>query len=400
MAVVKRGKIYHLYIRPFFDKLITVKTSARSKTEAKQMELMLMSACRSGDYTALDPMTREVCLRAFRNQGWEIPLSLAGEAEPKEELTLWKAAQIFLTYPDVRNSASRERFQQCLVHLVEKLGKDYPIKNIWIPDIKRYQIERINEGAAPGTINREKSTLSRMLQVLVELRYLDVNAARLVKNMSEKSGERQVYLSSRDFAEITRRLPAWLVPIAQTAYYTGMRQGEILGLRRSQLDLGKRMVVLAPEMVKESDWKRVPIHQELASILDNAMKVRAIGCDLVFSFRNGPISRFSIKRPWNEAEEVLGFDPLPRFHDLRHTWKTNARRSGMDPEIRESILGHWYREKSVTERYGRISDAEFIRSIDLMTFDHGETEILVSGSKKEKPGRGGTLHREKMLATR
>jgi integrase len=325
---------------------------------------------------------------------------LAGEVEAKEELTLWKAAEIFLTYPEVRNSPTRERFQQCLAHVVEKLGKDYPIKHIWIPEIKRYQIDRLNDGAAPGTVNREKSTLSKMIQVLVELRYMDVNPARLVKNLSGKSGERQVYLSSRDFGGITRRLPAWLVPITQTAYYTGMRQGEILGLRRGQVDLGNRMMVLAPEDVKESDWKRVPIHRELVTILDNALKVRAIGCDLVFPFGNGPISRFSIKRPWNAAGEELGFDPHPRFHDLRHTWKTNARRSGMDPEIRESILGHWFREKSVTERYGRISDAELIRAIDLMTFDHGETEILVSAVKKQNPGRGGTLNREKMLALR
>lgn len=400
MAVVKRGKVYHLYIRPFAEKLITVKSPARSKTEAKEMELMLMSACRSGDFSALNPMTREVCLRMFRNQGWEVPASLAGDVETKEELTLWKAAQIFLTYPEIRDNPNRERYQQCLAHVVEKLGKEYPIKSIWIPEIKRYQIERLNEGAAPGTVNREKSTLSKMLQVLVELRYMDVNPARLVKNLSEKSGERQVYLSDRDFREITKRLPAWLVPIAQTAYYTGMRQGEVLGLRRGQVSVENRMIVLAPEDVKETAWKRVPIHRDLVPILESALKVRAIGCDLVFPSNNAAISRFSIKRLWDEAGGQLGFNPLPRFHDLRHTWKTNARRSGMDPEIRESILGHWYREKSVTERYGRISDAELIHAIDRMTFDHGETEILVAGAKKQNPRRGGTLNREKMLALR
>jgi hypothetical protein len=72
-------------------------------------------------------------------------------------------------------------------------------------------------------------------------------------------------------------------------------------------------------------------------------------------------------------------DPKPRFHDLRHTWKSNARRSGMDSEIREAILGHAQRGLSVTERYGRISEAELVREIDKMTFDHGETEILVTG---------------------
>jgi hypothetical protein len=29
------------------------------------------------------------------------------------------------------------------------------------------------------------------------------------------------------------------------------------------------------------------------------------------------------------------------------------------------------------ERYGRISEAELLRAVDSMTFDHGETEIWV-----------------------
>jgi hypothetical protein len=55
---------------------------------------------------------------------------LAGETEAKEELTLWwKAPEIFLTYPDVRNSATRERFQQCLSQL---FGADAAWRRIMI----------------------------------------------------------------------------------------------------------------------------------------------------------------------------------------------------------------------------------------------------------------------------
>ncbi len=54
----------------------------------------------------------------------------------------------------------------------------------------------------------------------------------------------------------------------------------------------------------------------------------------------------------------------PRFHDLRHTWKTNARRSGMHPEIERAIMGHSQRGKSVHEGYGLISDEELVRAID------------------------------------
>jgi hypothetical protein len=47
----------------------------------------------------------------------------------------------------------------------------------------------------------------------------------------------------------------------------------------------------------------------------------------------------------------------------------------MDPLIAESTLGHRIRGRTVNERYGRIGDAELLRAVDKMTFDHGDTEI-------------------------
>ncbi len=45
-------------------------------------------------------------------------------------------------------------------------------------------------------------------------------------------------------------------------------------------------------------------------------------------------------------------------------------------------MGHWFKGKSVNDRYGRISDKELLDAIKKMTFDHGETEIFVSTSAK------------------
>lgn len=78
--------------------------------------------------------------------------------------------------------------------------------------------------------------------------------------------------------------------------------------------------------------------------------------------------------------------PYPRFHDLRHTWRTNARRSGIDAQLAESIMDHWFKGN---DRYGRISDKELLNAIDKMTFDHGDTEIFVSTSLKSNFQKNG-----------
>jgi integrase len=160
------------------------------------------------------------------------------------------------------------------------------VRSIWIPQIKEYQVRRLNEGASASTVNKERAALSKMFQVLVELKYVEVNPARLVKSLSERSGERQVYISHEDFQRILEFLPVWFRPIALTAYYTGMRRGEVVGLTRKRVNLRKRIIFLGPEDVKEGQWKRVPIHNDLVPILEEVMKVQALGIDNIF-FHNG-----------------------------------------------------------------------------------------------------------------
>jgi integrase len=388
MAVKKRGKVFYLRIRPFDGKLMNVKTMAQSKVEAIRIERAVLTAFGSGDYRGLDPASRDVCVRVFKNQGWEMPQDLFDGHLAPDELTLWKAVGLCLKYPEVKNSSNRQRHEYSFLRLVEKWGKDFPVKKIWIPEIKEYQIDRMNDGAAPSTINKEKAALSKLFQVLIELRHMDVNPARLVNNLSEKESARQAYIGFDDFQRILDCLPVWFRPIAQTAYYTGMRRGEVVGLTHRKVSLGKRMIYLGPEDVKEGNWKRVPIHEDLVPTLEEVMKVRAIGTDSIFLHNGEAVNhRDELRWCWDRKVIKLNLNPFPHFHDLRHTWKTNARRSGMDPEIREAIMGHWYRGKNINERYGRIGDQELTDAIDRMSFDHGDTEIFVNPRKEKSQGR-------------
>ncbi|MGO9567129.1 MAG: tyrosine-type recombinase/integrase [Desulfomonilaceae bacterium] len=386
MAVKKRGKKW--YVRFHFDNAdIAVATRARNKSEAQRIEQAVLTAIRTGLYTGLDEYSKSLCTRLFQNRNWAIPKDLDEFSTTKhlitEEMTLWRAIETTLKYPDVKASQNRERIIQAFGHVTAHFGKDCRVKDIWIPHIKEYQLKRLDEGAAPSTISKEKSALSRMFEVLIELRYLEANPARMVRDLSQKESEREVYVSCGDFQEIVDQLPNWVRPIAQTAYYSGMRRGEILGLTRKHVNSESRIIRLRPDDVKEKKWKRVPIRGELLYILREAMKVRSFNTDRVFLVDGRPARGDSVRKPWVKAVQAVGLDPAPTFHDLRHTWKTNAMRSGVDFEIREAILGHCNRSKSVAERYGRISDEDLVRAVNKIRFDNGKTEILVRGSYQD-----------------
>lgn len=393
--VKRRGKTLYIYFKPFGQK-IGVRVEADSIREAEQIEGAVLRACRTGHYAGLDPISRAVCIRMFQNKAWEMPPELSGFVAPKPEtsLTLWKACELFVKYPETRAKSERAltRYHQAMVNVVRLLGKDTPLKDLWVPALKRYQLERQNEGAAPNTINIELSTLSKIFQVMIESQLINTNPVRLVKRLSTKSNEREVYLSRETVAAIAGECPPWYARIIWCAFFSGMRKGEILGLTRKQVNLTKRIVSLSSEDTKESRRKRVPIHYELLPILEEAMRTPFLASDRVFLVQDAKGFRTpgtdSADNCWPRACDKLGLEkPQPWFHDLRHTWKSNARRSGMHPEIEKAIMGHSERGKSVHERYGRISDQELLQAIDRMTFDHGETEIVVSrGNKRETKG--------------
>ncbi|MEW6140227.1 MAG: hypothetical protein AB1733_18540 [Thermodesulfobacteriota bacterium] len=261
--ILRRGKAWYLKIKPFGHP-IWVRTLAGTKQEAREIERAVLIALRVDDYRSLWPEAREVCLRIYENQGWTAPEDLVKKREePKRELTLWDAAKIFFDYPTVRNAKAKERYTYALGHIIEAWGKNRPLNSIKVADVRAYQAKRLQTGASPSTVNWEKGTLSKLFQVMLELEHVESNPVRQVKNLSQKSEERQVYLSFSDVEKIAGKCPEWFRPILWTAYYSGMRRGEIVDLTRNRVNLSKRMIYLGPEDTKEGHWKRVPIHREL-----------------------------------------------------------------------------------------------------------------------------------------
>ncbi len=143
------------------------------------------------------------------------------------------------------------------------------------------------------------------------------------------------------------------------------------------------MASKARSNTKEGHWKRVPIHCDLLPVLEEVMRASRLVTDKVFLLQDKkglrPPSVETFNNCWPRAREALGLKkPWPHFHDLRNTWRANARRSGVDP----GVARHWSRGRRVSDRYGRIGDEELIQNNDRMTVDHGETEIQVAGLER------------------
>ncbi len=349
-----------------------------SKKRAGDMNLLLIAAWDFNDFRRLDEETRKVCIQLFRRYNRELPPALLNSVNhhgSAEELTLIRAIEYTMEDPEVLKLTDPTRYEQSFAHLIAYFGPDYAVKGIGIRQVKEYMMKRTKDGAAGSTINKERGSLSKMFKVLIEAHLLDRNPVRDTTPADEKPGQRDVYVSFHDIQKITEYCPCWANHIFWTLYMTGMRRGEALSITWESVDLDSRIIRLGATMTKERRPKRVPIHKDLVPILWAAGKLGKFSGRVFRTPSGNSPNEDSLRKPWRESLDSLEFDPLPRIHDLRHCWKTNAMRSGLHPLITDAIVGHGDRKKDVKSVYLAINDADLVREIDRLTFDHGKTEI-------------------------
>jgi integrase len=110
---------------------------------------------------------------------------------------------------------------------------------------------------------------------------------------------------------------------------TGQRRDEIGALRWSEVDLDRKLIVLAPERTKNSRTHEVPLSRQALAILDRQSR----RTEFVFSKAMG----------WAKGkaalDERLRIAPW-RLHDLRRTAATQMAELGVQPHIIEAVLNH------------------------------------------------------------
>lgn len=376
MSVECKNKKFYIRFKPF-DKQFRIGIKGCSgKRQAQAVEFELVTAIREGRYSNMSELAKQTAIRLFTNQGWKLPDVILNDRKtpPEPVLSLWDAIRIFRSDPSFNEIKDVHRTEISLAHLVDFFKRGKSINEIKVPQLKEYRAYRQMIGIKNSTINRELSTLSKMFRILMEHELVSSNPCSQLKKLSEKDGQRQAYLGYSDVCKIADNCPDWFQDVIWIAYFSGMRRGEVYGLEWPRINLGDRMIFLHSSDTKEGHHKRVPVHSELLPVFNKLRKIRKSNDERLFDVRLD-----SLKKPWQRSIKKLAWPkPTPRFHDLRHTWKTNARRSGIDFEIREAILGHSNRKLDVSQRYGFIDDSELIRAIDKFTYDCGKTQILAS----------------------
>jgi integrase len=146
------------------------------------------------------------------------------------------------------------------------------------------------------------------------------------------------------------------------AALTGMRRGEVLGLRWADVDLDggwlsvRQTLVVVANQPQLSQPKTNRGHRQLALDPETIMVLRGhrrnqaaerlaagpawTACNLVFTRQDGsPLHPEYVRRQFDRHLRRAEL-PRIRFHDLRHTHATLALQAGVHPKVVSERLGH------------------------------------------------------------
>ena len=248
-------------------------------------------------------------------------------AVEKPEVTFNEAADSFLAYSEARRKSHKNDIQ--MVERLKAYFGERPLRSL-TPDIvecfltqrKKAGNQASNQGRngkalSNATLNRDLGTLKAIVNRAVLNDLIEKNPIQRVRPFREESRDRT--LTPEEYEELLTHCAPRLSAIVQLAYWTGMRKGEILGLRWDQVDFQNKVVNLEAADTKTQEKREVPLTEGLLDLLKRTPKT--LGSPYVFTHRGKRIQ--SVKTAFLRACRMVGIGNF-KFHDLRHCAVTRS----------------------------------------------------------------------------
>jgi integrase len=298
---------------------------------------------------------------------------------------------------------------------VDHFFAGWRVSEIDVDSISRFIEGEQKRGLAAGTINRSVSALRRMFNLAKKQGKLrDVPYFPMVKEAAPRQG----FFEHEQYESLFTALPDYLrLPLA-LGYYTGMREGEILGLRWTQVDFISGVIRLRAGETKNDEAREIPIVSQLRGLLKEQYAEREPGCEYVcfrFEPRGHAVKIEGFRKAWDTACVKAGLgrmeavtdekgEPVyakPRndrakpkakvkmvyhgmiFHDLRRTGVRNLVRAGVPERVAMQISGH--KTRSVFERYNIVSANDIREAGEKLGEFHSARVIHNSFTTKKGP---------------
>lgn len=334
--------------------------------------------------------TKVAAEKALRKKLDEIDKSRLGGIHALQPVLFRDFAEKYIEYATPLKRSWEKDEGMLRNHLVPYFG-DTQLHRITVRSVEDYRAKRltmVKKDANGGdmhftrsTVNRETALLKRMIGLGIKWRHTEVNPAKDVKLYPEPNGILR-YLLPPQLDRLYACCPSYLRPIVQFAANSGMRMGEILDMKWA--DVLREQGIILLHQTKSGKRREIPLNEPLEDVLQSLTPV--LHSPYVFCRTDG--ERWNhLHAGFKTAKAKAGIDPAFRFHDLRHTFASNAVMAGMDLLTLKEILGH--STLQMVQRYAHLSPGHKAAAMDKvgsrMRGGSGE-KTIENGSRRVEDG--------------
>ncbi len=199
------------------------------------------------------------------------------------------------------------------------------------------RLNQIAKDSGAVTANRMRSSLSAMFVWGMTEELAAANPVISTRKRDEQSRDR--VLSDAELKVVWNSVEDdHYGAIIKLLLLTGQRANEMAGLRWSEIDFDRGVILLPAERTKNGRAHQVPMSGMVLEIIEAQTKTE--GRDLVFGYGDGPFSG------WSKSKETLDAaigDKITAHwvpHDLRRTCATRMADLGVQPHVIEAVLNH------------------------------------------------------------
>jgi integrase len=278
--------------------------------------------------------------------------------QPAERVTLDQAGQrLIARLRGVgRKPATLEGYESMLrVHLVPFFG-DVTLDRISPRDIEKFIAVKLADGLSPKSIRNVLIFLGGIYAYAELHDLVATNPVRRVEKPRSPESTEVRFLDEAELEALLRAVPRDVLGGVERALYltaamTGLRMGELLGLRWEDIDWSARRVRVRQAFVRGEfttpksarGSRSVPLAARVAAELDALSKRTDYGADIDLVFGHPllgkPLDRSKVLKRFKAALLVAGVRDV-RFHDLRHTFGTRMAAAGVPMRTLQEWLGH------------------------------------------------------------
>jgi integrase len=268
----------------------------------------------------------------------------------------------------VENFGTQKAFQtskRYLLAIVKAHFGSWRLSQITYLDLETYRNKRKatptmgGKPRADASVNREMALIGHILNKAVEWGLLETSPFRKGKRLIFKENNQRLrFLADTEIDTLLDACSPHLKPIAEVALHTGMRRGEVLGLKWEQIRNG----FIYLKETKSGKGRQIPINDQAARVFRELRKKNQLKSPYVFCDSKG--NRFhEVKRSFTSACKKAGLEDF-RFHDLRHTFASHLVMNGVGLKAVQELLGH--ADLTMTMRYAHLSQGHLQAAVSVL----------------------------------